>query len=58
MFILNYHTGIYTVTQNETSTTRASFLGNVQIFAKNEQQTVARKVRRKIATQQRKINCK
>ena len=58
MFILNYHTGIYTVTQNETSTTRVSFLGNVQKLAKNEQQTVARKVGRKIATQQRKINCK
>ena len=58
MFILNYHTGIYTVTQNETTTTTTSFLGNVQIFANNEQQTVARKVRRKITTQQRKINCK
>ena len=58
MFILNYHTGIYTVTQNETSTTTTSFLGNVQMFAKNEQQTVARKVRHTIATQQRKMNYK
>ena len=48
MFILDYHTGFYTVTQNETSTTRVSFLGNVQKLAKNEQQTVLRKVGRKI----------
>ena len=36
MFILNYNTGIYTVTQNETTATIVSFLGNVQIFAKSE----------------------